>query len=138
LAELPLLGFLKLYGTQVTKEGVEKFRLASGVAVDFRRGAFLGVGGKDGDGGCLIGTVHKGSPADKAGILENDVIVRFGGAEVKSFSSLTDLIAPRQHGEEVEIEIVRDDPTNGTRQVVTVRATLAAWEMETAIQNPRR
>src|SRR5438874_1695100 len=69
LAKLPLLSFLKLYGTQVTKEGVAKFTTASGVAVDFRRGAFLGVGGHDDPDGCRIVTVHRGSPAHTAGIL---------------------------------------------------------------------
>ena len=32
LAKLPLLGFVKLYGTRVTKAGVEKFKATSGVA----------------------------------------------------------------------------------------------------------
>src|SRR5207302_10423767 len=121
-----------------SREGVEKFKADSGVAVDFRRGAFLGVGGKDGDGGCLIGTVHRGSPADRSGIMVNDTIVRFGGAEVKNFSGLTDLIAPREFGEEVEVELGREELGNGERRAVTVKVTLGAWEVETAVQNRRR
>jgi hypothetical protein len=140
LAKLPLLAFIKLYGTKVTKDGVEKFKADTNMAVDFRRGAFLGVGGNDFEGGCRIRTVHRGSPAEKAGIMPEDLIVRFGGAEVRSFSGLTDLIAPREFGEEVEIELARrvlDDPGNPIR-IVKTKVTLAAWEVETAVQNVRR
>ena len=138
LTKLPLLSFLKIYGTQVTKEGVDKFTAASGVAVDFRRGAFLGVGGNDGPGGCSIVTVHRGSPAHTAGILPGDIVTKFGGEPVANFSGLTDLIAPREFGEEVEVELNREELGNGLRRSVTVKVTLGAWEVETAVQNNRR
>jgi hypothetical protein len=138
LTKLPLLSFLKLYGTQVTKDGVAKFTAASGVAVDFRRGAFLGVGGHDDPDGCRIVTVHRGSPANTAGILPGDIVTKFGGAPVPNFSGLTDLIAPREFGEEVEVELAREELGNGIRRAVTVKVTLGAWEVETAVQNRRR
>jgi hypothetical protein len=138
LTKLPLLSFVKLYGTQVTKDGVAKFTAASGVAVDFRRGAFLGVGGHDDPDGCRIVTVHRGSPAHTAGILPGDVVTKFGGAPVTNFSGLTDLIAPREFGEEVEVELAREELGNGMRRSVTVKVTLGAWEVETAVQNRRR
>jgi hypothetical protein len=138
LQKLPLLGFLKLYGTQVTKDGKEEFERATGVAVDFRRGAFLGVGGHDDPDACRISTVHRLSPADKAGILPGDVVSKFGGAAVRTFSDLTDKIAPHEFGDEVEIELLREDPTTGNRGAVTVKVTLGAWEVETAVQNRRR
>jgi hypothetical protein len=138
LMKLPLLSFVKLYGTQVSKEGAEQFKAMSGLAVDFRRGAFMGVGGQEIEGRCLITTVHRGSPADKAGIVPHDTIVRFGGAEVKSFGKLTDLIAPREPGEEVELEILRPVLDGQIPyRTITTKVTLASWEADTAVQNAR-
>ncbi|HEY2412356.1 MAG TPA: PDZ domain-containing protein [Pirellulaceae bacterium] len=140
LTKLPLLSFIKLYGTQVSKEAVDKFKEASGIAVDFRRGAFLGVGGLDLEGTCLIQTVHPGSPADKAGLQQNDIIVSFGGAKVISFGKLTELIAPHQPGDEVEIEVVRRifNDQGGDARKISTKVTLAGWEAEAAVRNTRR
>jgi hypothetical protein len=137
LAKLPLLSFVKLYGTQVTKEGVAKLSAASGVAVDLRRGAFLGVGGHDEPEGCRIITVHRGSPAHTAGILPGDIVTKFGGAPVVNFSGLTDLIAPHEFGDEVEVELGREDLAGGMRRSVTVKVTLGGWEVEQAVLNNR-
>lgn len=138
LVKLPLLSFVKLYGTQVSRDAADKFVADSGLTVDFRRGAFMGVGGQPIEGRCLITTVHRGSPADKAGIQPNDTIVRFGGAEVTSFNKLTELIAPREFGEEVEVEILRPVLDGQTPyQTMTVKVTLAGWEADTAMQNAR-
>lgn len=107
LVKLPLLSFVKLYGTQVSRDAADKFVADSGMTVDFRKGALDGIGGQPIEGRCLITTVHRGSPADKAGIQPNDTIVRLGGKEVTSFNKLTELIAPREFGDEVEVEILR-------------------------------
>jgi PDZ domain-containing protein len=141
LSKLPLLGFVKLYGTQATAAGVKKFKETSGVAVDFRRGAFLGVGGMDLDGTCLISTIHEGSPAAKAGLMREDVIVRFGKEAVGNFSSLTELISQCNAGDEVEIDVARrsiDDQGIPTLRTVTTKALLAPWEVEPAVRNLRR
>jgi hypothetical protein len=140
LTKLPLLSFVKLYGTQVSKEAVDKFKEASGIAVDFRRGAFLGVGGPDLEGTCLIQTVHPDSPAHKAGLQQNDIIVKFGGTEVTSFGKLTELIAPHQPGDEVELEVVRRIFTDqgGDARKISTKVTLAGWEAEAAVRNTRR
>jgi hypothetical protein len=140
LAKLPLLGFLKLYGTQATKAGVEKLVAASGVAVD-RRGAFLGVSGNRLNGNCSIESVHPGSPAEKAGFLVTDVVLRFGGVAVESFEQLTDLISPHAVGDEIEVELARqiiDDQGIPTRRTVTTKVTLAPWELAPAVRNGRR
>jgi len=140
LTKLPLLSFVKLYGTQVSKEAVDKFKEASGIAVDFRRGAFLGVGGPDLEGTCLIQTVHPESPAHKAGLQQNDIIVKFGGTEVTSFGKLTELIAPHQPGDEVELEVVRRifSDQGGDARKISTTVTLAGWEAEAAVRNTRR
>jgi PDZ domain len=141
LAELPLLGYVKLYGTRITKDGVKEFKNASGVSVDYRRGAFLGVGGTDLlDGKCRISTLHDDSPAAKAGLLRDDVIVRFGNEAVGNFSSLTELISQCDAGDEVEIEVSRpvlDDGAPPARNIIA-KVKLAPWEVEPAVRNARR
>ncbi|MDD3498650.1 MAG: trypsin-like peptidase domain-containing protein [Candidatus Moranbacteria bacterium] len=49
--------------------------------------------------------VSPGSPADKAGIMENDVILEFGGDKINSKNMLSDLILKHDAGEEVEVRI---------------------------------
>jgi hypothetical protein len=141
LAKLPNLNFVKLYGTRVTAEGVEKLRLAAGQAkIDFRRGAFLGIGCLSLDVGCLISTVVSGSPADKAGLLPNDVVVRFGTAKVVDFNALTDLISQRDAGDKVELEVIRRDKDGdkSTERFVTSMVTLAPWDVDIAVRNVGR
>jgi regulator of sigma E protease len=41
---------------------------------------------------CLIGAVSKGSPAERAGLKANDVIVQFSGVEIIGWSHFTDLV----------------------------------------------
>ena len=66
--------------------------------------------------------------------------VRFGGAEVISFSKLTELIAPHQPGDEVEIEVVRRifNDQGGDARKISTKVTLAGWEAEAAVRNTRR
>src|SRR5262249_10348851 len=141
LAKLPHLKFVKLYGTRVTREGLEKLRFASGTAAfDLRRGAFLGIGGLSLDVGCLISTVRSGSPADKAGLLREDVVVRFGDDNVVDFKNLTDLISRRDAGDTVEVEVIRRDK-DGDKQAlrhVTTMVTLAPWNLDVAVGNVGR
>lgn len=139
LGKLPLLGFIKLYGTKVSPEAVEKFREASGVAVDQRRGAFLGVGCQNTEP-CIISTVHAGSPAAKGGLLQGDTILRFGGKTIKNFDALTEILRNSDVDETVEIEVLRQIQEDGQLTYRRVPATLklAPWDMEAAVQNPRR
>jgi hypothetical protein len=142
LAKLPMLAFVKLYGTEVTKQGVENFKAASGMArLDCRRGAFLGVGCLSGVGHCLISTVHDGSPAEKGGIKQEDVIVRFGQVKVQGFDELTEEISKRDVGEEVELELARrafDDQGNQAAKSVVTTVKLMPWELELAVRNGPR
>jgi S1-C subfamily serine protease len=111
--------------------------------IDRRSGAFLGVGGLASlDGTCLISTVHSGSPADKAGLMPEDVVVRFGQDKVTTFDSLQDLIAQREIGEDVEVEVQRrgfDDQMNQVVRNVVTKVQFIPWEVELAVRNlPRR
>jgi S1-C subfamily serine protease len=89
----------------------------------------------------LISTVHEGSPADKGGLMREDVVVRFGGAKVTDFNSLTALISERDAGDEVEVEVLRrtlDDQGNQVLRNVTLKVTLAPWQLDLAVRNGPR
>lgn len=49
--------------------------------------------------------VIPGSPADKAGIMENDVILEFDGKKVDEDNMLSDMIAEKSVGDEIKIKI---------------------------------
>ena len=57
--------------------------------------------------GVLITEVMEDSPAKKAGLKENDVIVSFNGKPVKSASELRSLVLQTKPGTTVELEILR-------------------------------
>ena len=123
LAGLERLTTVKLYGTRVTQTGAERLQKALADAkIDWRKGAFLGVGGQAAPGGCTIGIVHPGSSAEAAGLRVGDVIVRYDDRDVTDFDSLTALISTNAPGDEVAIQFVRD----GEKQ--TAQVTLGQWE----------
>jgi hypothetical protein len=141
LCNLTRLKFVKLYGTRVAPEAALEFERTSGVKIDLRRGAFLGVSGKPVDGICLISEVQKRSPAEMAGLLADDEVVRFGEAVITGFEQLTAAISKRDVGEQVEIEVKRrlvDDQGNLTPRNVVAKVVLMPWELEPAVRNVRQ
>lgn len=142
LARLPLLAFVKLYGTKATALGVKEFQKTAGIAIDFRRGAFLGVSGRDIDPRtCKISGIHEGSPAAKAGLAPEDTVIGFGGEVVGDFGSLTTLISQYDAGDEVEIIVTRqviDDQGGLKMREISTKVTLAPWDVEPAVRNSRR
>ncbi len=49
--------------------------------------------------------VIPGSPADKAGIVENDIILEMNGEKINEDASLSELIAKRSAGDEISLKI---------------------------------
>ncbi len=64
----------------------------------------------------LIREVDKDSPADEAGMKQEDVVIEFEGKKVGDSSNLTRLIQSSSPGEEVELKILRD----GKEKTITV------------------
>jgi hypothetical protein len=64
--------------------------------------------------------VTPGSPADRAGVRKGDVVVEFGGMEVKDLYQYTDALRAHKPGDEVKVVVERD----GKR--VTLAARLGA------------
>jgi serine protease Do len=80
--------------------------------------AFLGVGLDDVQGdarGAKVRSVEEGSPAEKAGLKQGDVIVAFDGEAVRSASQLARLVRETPPGRSVPIEVMR----GGARQKLT-------------------
>ena len=99
-------------------------------------GAFLGVGTEDISKenmarygmhdvrGVGVTEVQKDSPADKAGLRKDDVILRFDGESVTSVRKLTRLVSEHSPDQVVRITVSR----GGAEQELT--ATLAKHQME--------
>jgi serine protease Do len=77
--------------------------------------------------GALVSEVTGGSPADKAGIRQGDVIVRFGGKPVGDPRELARLVAGHATGESTSVRVWRDG-AEAELSIVTERqpATVAS------------
>lgn len=66
--------------------------------------------------GALVGEVTPGSPADKAGIKQGDVIIEYNGKEVSQMSLLPTLVSQSPVGSKAELLLMR----NGKKKAVSV------------------
>jgi putative serine protease PepD len=88
---------------------IEQLREQANCAV--RKEGFLGVGlaaREDGGQGAIITNVQPGSPADKAGILIDDVVLAVDGEPIDGQAGLVAAIRDAEPGQTVKIEIFRD------------------------------
>ena len=68
--------------------------------------------------GVIVDDVLPGSPAAQAQLHKGDVITKFDGREVKSFSALRSLVAQTELNKSVELEVVRNGkPVKVTTQI---------------------
>lgn len=70
--------------------------------------------------GAVVINVVENSPADKAGIVEGDVIVQYAGKDLES-ESLLNLIQRSKIGEEVEVVIIRDNQNQSIKVTIQDR-----------------
>ena len=83
--------------------------------------------------GSLVSGVWEGSPAEKAGLEVNDVIVRFGSLEVSSTRSLLVAVARAKIGSTVPLDLVRKGAPVHAEATVAERPTelkLAAHSLD--------
>ena len=89
------------------------------------RGAYLGISSQvpfaAADNGCQIDTVREKSPAEKAGLQPDDVIVKYGDKPVKDFTELIDLLKAAEPGQKVLFTIHR------AGQPMTLTVELGSW-----------
>ncbi|MDI6783163.1 MAG: Do family serine endopeptidase [bacterium] len=74
--------------------------------------------------GVLVTNVMENSPAAKAGIKSEDIILSFDGKEIKNGTALRDVVGNTQIGKKVTIEIWRD------KNVISIPATIAEMPAE--------
>jgi serine protease Do len=58
--------------------------------------------------GALLGSVEPGSPAEKAGIKEGDVVRKFNGQKVESWEQLVAMVTETNPGTTVSVDLIRD------------------------------
>lgn len=80
--------------------------------------------------GAVVSQVMDGSPAAKAGVAVDDVIVRAGEQPISTGSDLIHAIVQHRPGEEIELELWRN------RQVQTVKVTLGEMPTPTVKAQP--
>lgn len=80
--------------------------------------------------GALVGSVERGTPAEKAGLKPADVIIEVNGKPVKDHHDLMFKIAEIEPGTKIEIKIIRD----GKEKILT--ATLAERPSEEGQEVP--
>jgi serine protease Do len=78
-----------------------------------KRGAYIAPSGR-------TPSIVAGSPAEKAGLKEKDIITKIDGTAIDQNNSLTSLIGRHKVGDEVTLTVLRD----GSDQ--TIKATLEA------------
>jgi serine protease Do len=87
-------------------------RLLKGENIPPPENPYLGVGPSNlpapGNVGARIGTVERGSGADRAGLRVNDVILAIDGEKVEDFLDLRRLINRHRPGDEAAIQVLRD------------------------------
>lgn len=67
--------------------------------------------------GILVSEVQAGSPAEKAGVKQGDVILRLNGAELANTAELRNKVALLLPGSNAEVDIIRD----GQNQTVSIK-----------------
>lgn len=64
--------------------------------------------GEDAKGGMRIGGVMPGSPADKIGLKQGDLITRFNGIKIDNMIDYTNALGKARPGDKVKVDAIRD------------------------------
>ena len=73
----------------------------------------------EGEAGALLEHVMPGSPAERAALLDGDIITKFDGRPINGEDALRDVLHEMPIGKTVEVEYVRDGETK-TTQLTTI------------------
>jgi serine protease Do len=70
---------------------------------------YLGIERDPDSDACKVARVQPDTPADKAGMKADDVIVKFDGQDVNNFNDLLNVMVRKKPGDEVEVVVKRGD-----------------------------
>jgi hypothetical protein len=115
-----LKGFLKrrdfqglpdiwFYGTRFSREAADRFEQETGLRIDLRKGAFLGIYFNQGEGPCEITRVVTDSAAERGGFEVGDVVQNFAGREIKTGDDFRGAVADYGPGDEIQVIVSRGD-----------------------------
>jgi serine protease Do len=82
-------GYLGIYGQDVTPDMAELLQLKSSQGV-------------------IVASVEKGSPADKAGLENHDVLLEMNGEKVESYDAFRNDVAAMKPGSSLRLTVLRD------------------------------
>lgn len=85
------------------------------------RRAYIGARGVDDPRGCRLERVDENGPAHRAGVRVGDVVVKVNDEEVKDAAGFRRLLQSTQPGDEVKLELRRDDVE------ISVTVTVERW-----------
>jgi len=72
---------------------------------------YIGVSLMDSDSGVLVYSVTENSPAENAGLKENDIIVAANGSAITEASDISALVSDSAPGDEVKLTVLRNGET---------------------------
>jgi Do/DeqQ family serine protease len=78
--------------------------------------------GASGTAGAVVASVYAGSPAEKAGLQQGDLIVAFDGTRVEDYQHLQRLVAETEVGKTVALEILRKQRPLSVKLEITEQA----------------
>jgi Do/DeqQ family serine protease len=84
--------------------------------------------------GALVSSVESGSPADRAGVKVEDVIVGFNGHDVSDSNSLRNIVASTRPGSAAEVKVLRD----GRTETLTAHVVERDGDKASATRGSRR
>jgi serine protease Do/serine protease DegQ len=86
--------------------------------------------------GAVIAAVQPGSPADKAGLRGNDVVVALNGRPVRAAADLRARLGLTPVGEEVELRVLRGAETRAIRALIAAPQEVSGAEGRSVPQLP--
>jgi serine protease Do len=84
-------------------------RLVKGENWDDSRPPWVGAWGLDRPDGFRVELVHKRGPAEKAGLKVGDIILKIDGRAIENFESFKKFESGAKLGDEVTLDLKRDD-----------------------------
>jgi len=93
----------------------------------------LGVNASE---GAMIAAVQAGSPAEKAGLRERDVVVALGGRPVRAAAELRARLGLTPVGEEIELRVLRGKDARNVRATIAPPQDAASVEGKAVPQLP--
>lgn len=79
------------------------------------------------DRGAIVNEIVEDSPADEAGLREDDIIISLDGDHVRDDDDLVDLVSDREPGDEVELTVVRDGQETEIEVTLGRRPRSQSW-----------